>query len=212
VHDHDESVCVSRTETTLMECMTMSCSSQTQAVRRRLASEQVDEIADLIAVEASAREAMAEMRRLFGVLRSDGEVPALTPQPGLDQVDRLLDSGCGPGLDVRLDRVGRPRPLPPGLDLAAYRIIQEALTNVRKHARGASTVRVEIGYVPSEITVTVRDDGSGPAGCCGIGHGLLGMRKRIGLYGGTVHAGPAEDGGFVVAARLRLGRQFLNSG
>jgi signal transduction histidine kinase len=177
---------------------------QTQAVRRRLGSERAREADDLRAVEATARQAMAEMRRLFGVLRAEGERPALSPQPGLDQLDRLIADTRAAGLDVSLEVEGEAAPLSPGLDLAAYRVVQEALTNVRKHA-GGGVVAVRVRHGAGDLDVVVEDSGGRPTGDAdGAGLGLVGMRERIALYGGTLDAGPRPDGGFTVHARLPL--------
>jgi signal transduction histidine kinase len=175
---------------------------QTQAVRRRLGPGQSREIDDLRAVEATARQAMAEMRRLFGVLRADGERPSLAPQPGLDQLDRLLGETRAAGVPVSLQVEGRPVPLPPGLDLAAYRIVQEALTNVRRHAPGGA-VTVCLRWGERELELVLEDTGGAavPEGEAG-GYGLVGMRERVTLYGGTFDAGPRPGAGFVVRARL----------
>jgi signal transduction histidine kinase len=175
---------------------------QAQAVRRRLGPEHVREADDLRAVEATARQAMAEMRRLFGVLRADGEQPALAPQPGLDQLDRLIEETRAAGVDVTAVVEGDRAPLSPGLDLAAYRIVQEALTNVRKHAPGGRvTVRLRFG--DRDLDVVVEDTGaSGDGTGDGGGLGLVGMRERAALYGGSIQAGPLPRGGFAVRARM----------
>jgi signal transduction histidine kinase len=172
-------------------------SIQTQAVRRRLAPGQELEAADLQAVERVTREAMAEMRRLFGVLRADGVPGSLQPQPGLGQLDALIGQA---GLPVELDVRGEPQPLSPGVDLAAYRVVQEALTNARRHA-GAQRVRVELVYGDPDLEITVTDDGRGPNGAR-PGHGLVGMRERVALYGGSLETGAREEGGYRLAARL----------
>ena len=175
---------------------------QTQAVRRRLGPDQVREVDDLRAVEATARQAMAEMRRLFGVLRADGERPALSPQPGLDQLDRLLEESRAAGVHVEAVVEGAAVPLSPGLDLAAYRIVQEALTNVRKHAPGGR-VTVRLCFGERDLDVIVEDTGAGrQPDAAGGGLGLVGMRERVSLYDGELHAGPMGDGGFAVRARL----------
>ncbi len=177
---------------------------QTQAVRRRLGPDHEREADDLRAVEAAAREAMAELRRLFGVLRADGEEPSLAPQPGLGELGRLLDRTRGAGLRVELEVDGEPVPLTPGVDLAAYRVVQEALTNVRRHARATrATVRLRFGG--EALEVEVEDDGAGPSRNGHAGHGLVGMHERVTLYGGTLSTGPRDGGGFRVRARLPLG-------
>ncbi len=174
---------------------------QTQAVRRRLPAGLEREADDLRGVESTAREAMAEMRRLFGVLRADGAPAALAPQPGLDQLDRLLEQVRSSGLPLEVAVEGEPVPLPPGVDLAAYRIVQEALTNVVRHA-GSAPTRVRLDYGDSVLDVTVEDEGPGSRNGASSGHGLVGMRERVALYGGTLEAGPASGGGFRVHARL----------
>ncbi|MET0998078.1 MAG: sensor histidine kinase [Marmoricola sp.] len=185
---------------------------QTQAVRRRLGPDHAAEAADLAAVEATAREAMAEMRRLFGMLRTEGESPglALAPQPGLGELERLVRQVDSPEMSVRLSIEGDPVPLSPGVDLAAYRIAQEGLTNALRHA-GASEARVVVRYSPQRLDVEVSDNGRGlPANGHrghapnGGGHGLLGIRERVGLYGGTLDLTPGPSGGVRLAASLPL--------
>jgi signal transduction histidine kinase len=173
---------------------------QAQAVRRRLGPEQQREIDDLRAVEATARQAMAEMRRLFGVLRADDRPASLSPQPGLDQLGRLVEGTRAAGLDVALAVEGDASPLPPGVDLAAYRIVQEALTNALRHGRG-DRAEVCLRYEDASLEITVVDDGRGGAPGRG-GHGLVGMRERVALYGGTLDVGAREGGGFRVRALL----------
>ena len=175
---------------------------QTQAVRRRLDPSLTREIEDLKAVETTARQAMAEMRRLFGVLRAEGERASLSPQPGLDQLDRLIGETRAAGVPVELSLEGEPVPLSPGLGLAAYRVVQEALTNVRKHAPGGC-VRVCLHYGEAHLDLVVEDTGGGAGDRLdGAGYGLLGMRERVTLYGGTLDTGPRPGGGFTVRARL----------
>jgi len=174
---------------------------QTQAVRRRLGPELAREAADLAAVEATARQALAEMRRLFGVLRSDGEVAPLAPQPGLGELDRLLHQVRAAGLPVDLTVEGERVELSPGVDLAAYRIVQEGLTNTLRHA-SAQRASVSLRYLPTTLEVAVEDDGHGPRRHHGGGHGLVGIRERVALYGGTVEFGPASGGGTRLAATL----------
>ena len=175
---------------------------QTQAVRRRLGPEHAREVADLAAVEATAREALAEMRRLFGVLRTSDESASLAPQPGLAELPRLVEKAGG-DTAVRLEVEGEPFELPPGADLAAYRIAQEGLTNALRHA-GATEVTVRVRYGPHGVEVEVADDGrglgvadSGPAG-----HGLVGVRERVALYDGTVSLSEGPAGGTRLVATI----------
>jgi signal transduction histidine kinase len=179
---------------------------QAQAVRRRLGPDQTREAADLANLEGAAREAMAEMRRLFGVLRQEGESASLSPQPGLGELGRLLGQVRGAGVDVDLVTEGEPLELPPGLDLAAYRIVQEALTNALRHS-GGHRVAVRLDYRPAELEVTVEDDGRGINGDArrGAGHGLRGIQERAELYGGTLDISRGRDGGTRVTARLPVG-------
>jgi len=173
---------------------------QTQAVRRRLHDDQARERDDLAAVETTARQALAEMRRLFGVLRNDGDPASRAPQPGLGELDRLVDGVRQAGLDVDLEVGGARSALPPGVDLAAYRIVQEGLTNALRHAH-ARRATVALRYGDDELEIEVQDDGAGPDGTPG-GHGLVGLRERVALYGGTLSAAPGPAGGFRLAARL----------
>lgn len=173
---------------------------QTQAVRRRLAPGQEREAADLAAVETTARQALAEMRRIFGALRSDDESPALTPQPGLAELGRLAEQVRAAGLPVDLSISGEPTELPPGVDLAAYRIVQEGLTNALRHASARRT-QVHVRHTPTAVQVTVDDDGCGPSGQ-DAGHGLVGIRERVALYGGTMVFGPGPVAGSRLAATL----------
>lgn len=176
---------------------------QTQAVRRRLGPDQRREHADLLMVETTARDAMAELRRLFGVLRSaDGEV-SLEPQPGLDQLEQLVGQVRATGIDVQLGSVVDGVTLTPGLSLAAYRIVQEALTNVVKHS-AATRVTVTVDRKGDTLDIKVEDDGRGLIPSSG-GHGLRGIRERAELYGGTLHVGPSSRGGVLIAARLPIG-------
>ena len=159
--------------------------------------QRLGEIAD------TAREALSEMRRLLGVLRRDaGGGGEREPQPGLAQLQRLLDDARGAGTPVRFALSGQVVALSPGADLTAYRIIQEALTNTRRHAPEAS-VDVDLRYEPTVLRIRVQDDGPGPSSRAD-GHGLQGMRERATMVGGTVQTGPAEGGGFVVDAELPL--------
>jgi signal transduction histidine kinase len=154
-------------------------------------------------IAQTARDALAETRRLLGVLREDAAGDAdREPQPGLDRLGELVDTARDAGANVRLILQGKVVALPAGIDLAAYRIVQEALTNTRRHAPGAD-VDVEVAYGDDVVTLRVSDDGPGPAGGDVLpGHGLVGMRDRATLSGGTFSAGAAEGGGFVVEAAL----------
>jgi signal transduction histidine kinase len=155
----------------------------------------------LLAIRATARDAMDELRRVLGVLRDDADAAVEhEPQPGLDRLDELLDSAREAGTPVRLILQGHAQPLAAGVDLTAYRIVQEALTNARKHAPGAA-VDVDLRYEDNLLHLRVRDAGPGPSGVAG-GHGLLGMRERAATVGGVVRSGAAEGGGFVVEAEL----------
>jgi signal transduction histidine kinase len=155
------------------------------------------------AIASTAREALTETRRLLGVLREDNAGRAdRAPQPGLDDLDDLIEKAQATGTPIRLVREGTVARVPLSVDLAAYRIVQEALTNARRHAPGAN-VDVEVCYRDNALSVHVRDDGPGaPNGAAVEGHGLMGMRERVTLAGGTFSAGAAEGGGFEVLATL----------
>jgi signal transduction histidine kinase len=156
----------------------------------------------LAAVEATSRQALAEMRRLLGVLRQEAEPSgSLTPAPGLAEVDALAADVARAGARVKVRIEGTRPELPLGLDLSAYRIVQEALTNVVRHA-GPATARVRIRYAPDTVDIEVVDDGRGPGTGRAGGHGIAGMRERAALYGGSLDAGPLPGGGFRVAASL----------
>jgi signal transduction histidine kinase len=154
------------------------------------------------AVQEAGRQALVEMKRLVGVLREDDEELGLAPQPGLADLERLVAQVRDAGLRVTLRIEGEVRPLPLGVDLSAYRVVQEALTNALKHAGGAP-VTVRIRYGPRDLQVEVEDEGRTPQVRAG-GHGLVGMRERVGIFGGTFDAGPRESGGFAVRALLPL--------
>jgi signal transduction histidine kinase len=176
---------------------------QVGAVRHRMPAADTETREALENVEKAGRTALAEMRRLLGAMRRDGDQAELTPQPGLADLDRLLDDVRAAGLAVQLRVHGDPVALPPGLDLSAYRIVQEAVTNTLKHAQ-AHHADVEVTYEPAELLVEVRDDGQGPLASDGLGHGLVGMRERVKIFGGDMSAGAAPGGGFVVRVRLPL--------
>ncbi|WP_217923704.1 sensor histidine kinase [Miltoncostaea oceani] len=158
------------------------------------------------AVQDTGRGALTELRRMLGVLREMAdEDPALAPQPGLAELDALVGQVRAAGLPVEVSVAGDPRPLPPGIDLSAYRIVQEGLTNALKHA-GPARAHVALEYGPRELRLEVSDDGRGhDPSDDGLGHGLLGMRERVACYGGDLQAGPRDDAaGFALRARLPL--------
>ena len=178
---------------------------QTSGVRRLLEEDQGREREALLSVERIGREALAEMRRMLGVMKPDEQQPvSLTPQPGLQHLDRLIQQVEQAGLPVRLRVEGPPVDLPAGIDLSAYRIVQEGLTNALKHANGAHA-EVVVRYVDDGVELEVADDGPGSNGAELDGHGLAGMRERVALFGGTLDAGPREGGGFVLRAQLPVG-------
>jgi len=196
---------------------------QAGAARQVLAADPAEATAALLAVESSGRAAMTELRYLLGLLcpASAGDWPVtgpaaggaeagldLSPQPGLGQLKPLIGRLAEAGLPVELQVGGQPRALPPGLDLAAYRVVQESLTNVIKHA-GKPRTTVRLDYGDAELVVEVTDAGrpipaAGPAPSAvpGSGRGLIGLRERVALYGGELDAGPRPDGGWQVRARL----------
>jgi signal transduction histidine kinase len=153
----------------------------------------------LVATERSARETLAEMRRLLGLLEEDGAL--LAPQPGLGELERLVSETREAGLPVDLELRGDPRDLPPGLELAAYRVVQETLTNVIKHASSAHA-HVTVELAAEELVVEVVDDGKTASGPFAAGRGIAGIRERVALYDGEVEIGPRPDHGFAVRARF----------
>jgi len=156
-------------------------------------------------IERTARGALVEMRRLLGMLRRDDEEIALAPQPSLAEIDYIVGQVRAAGLPVEVEIRGAPVELPPGVDLSAYRIVQEALTNALKHA-GPARARVRITYEPDAVMLEVEDDGYGSAAAADRGgHGLVGMRERVSLFGGSLRAGEGDEGGYAVRARLPLG-------
>jgi signal transduction histidine kinase len=176
---------------------------QAAGVRRLLKPEQEREREALEIVEQTGREALAEMRRLVGVLRRPEEAPALAPQPSLEHLDRLVAQAREAGLPVDLHVEGEPVPLAAGLDLTAYRLVQEGLTNALKHA-GAGRAEVIVRYDNGHVELTISDDGTGDGGGESGGHGLVGMRERVSVYGGELEAGPRPEGGYRLHARLPL--------
>ena len=174
---------------------------QAGAVRRLLKPEQEKERQALETVEATGRDALTEMRRLVGLLREQGAMPEFSPQPGLGSIDSLLDTVRSAGLPVELAVDGAPRELPPGVDLAAYRVVQEALTNALKYG-GTAHAWVALHWRDEELELEVANDGRGDGDGSGGGHGLAGMRERVAIYGGDLESGPRDGGGYVVRARL----------
>lgn len=177
---------------------------QASAVRRRLSDDQASEREALETVETTGRQALAEMRRMVGVLRQSGEAADREPAPGLTQLPRLVDQFQSAGLPVDVAVTGRARPLAPGLDLTAYRLVQEALTNSLRHAVSPTRAEVSIGYTAEHLELAIRDDGRRVAPGAEAGHGLLGLRERVSVYGGDLIARPRPEGGFELLATLPL--------
>jgi signal transduction histidine kinase len=179
---------------------------QVGAVRHRMPETAAEDREALRNVEEAGRTALTEMRRLLAAMRDDDTALELAPTPGLDDLDRLVRDVRAAGLDVRVEVRGDPVDLPRGLDLSAYRIVQEALTNSLKHS-GSDLAEVVVDYAPGELCLQVRDHGHrverSVAGADG-GHGLVGIRERVKLFDGSLDAGPAPGGGFLLRARLPL--------
>jgi signal transduction histidine kinase len=181
---------------------------QIGAVRRRLPDDRAEDAEALGGVERAGRSALGDMRRLLGAMRSEGDAAELAPQPGLDRLEMLLQEVRSAGLAVRLHVDGEPVTLPDGIDLSAYRIVQEGLTNALKHAH-ASEAEVTIRYGGDDVAIEVVDDGPGAGaveagGAPGSGHGLIGIRERVKIYGGEMTASTVNGGGFALRARLPL--------
>jgi signal transduction histidine kinase len=180
---------------------------QAGAARRVMERQPDKAAAALSSIETSSRQAVLELQRLLAFLRRGDEVDDLAPQPGLAQLDDLVAQAAQGELTVDLSIEGDPRPLSPTLEVSAYRVIQEALTNTRKHS-GSANATVRVCYGPATLEVEVLDDGSGPAGRrvagADSGHGLIGMRERAALHGGHLRTGPRPEGGFGVLATFPL--------
>ena len=178
---------------------------QVGAVRHKLPSALAEDSDALRNVEQAGRTALGEMRGLLAAMRSDEDEAELTPQPGLDGLHSLLEEIGRAGLPVRLHLDGEPVALPRGIDLSAYRIVQEGLTNALKHAR-ATNADVTVRYGPDELQIEVRDNGQGnsTSNGNGLGHGLVGVRERVKIYGGEMSAGTANGSGFILSTRLPL--------
>jgi signal transduction histidine kinase len=178
---------------------------QVGAVRHGLPDKLADDKQALEDVERTGRAALTEMRRLLGAMRHETDDVDLTPQPGLAALELLLDEVRRTGLRVDLETEGEPALLPGALDLSAYRIVQEGLTNVLKHAH-ATRADVKIVHAPNELRIEVRDDGRGGPPGPGLGHGLVGVGERVKIYGGEMGAEALNGGGFLLRARLPLQR------
>jgi signal transduction histidine kinase len=174
---------------------------QARGGRRLLEAEPDEARSAFDTIESTGQRALDEMRRLLGMLRADDEELALAPQPSLARLDALVADVERAGLPVELAVEGEPAELPPGIDLSAYRIVQEALTNALKHA-GPAHARVVVRYAPDEVELEVADDGAGGGNGAGSGHGLIGIQERVAMLGGDVEAGSRPDGGYAVRARL----------
>jgi signal transduction histidine kinase len=174
---------------------------QARGGRRVLGSEPAEAREAFDTIERSGQQALDEMRRLLTMLRRSDEELALAPQPSLKQLDRLVEQVQGAGLPVEVRVEGEPRELPPSVDLSAYRIVQEALTNTLRHA-GPAHATVLLRYGADDLEVEVSDDGTTTGKGTGIGYGLVGMRERVSVYGGEFHAGRTPGGGYALRARL----------
>jgi signal transduction histidine kinase len=157
-----------------------------------------------VLIRQAGGQALEELRRMLGLLREGEYLVGDEPQPSLERLDSLVEQVRAAGLPVSCDVAGTSRPLPPGVGLAAYRIVQEALTNVRKHAGPGATASVTVRYAPAELELAITDNGPGGARSPGPGHGLVGMRERVALYGGRLHVGALDGGGFEVRAWIPL--------
>jgi signal transduction histidine kinase len=172
--------------------------------RRALGEERPETSEVLATIEATGRAAMAEMRRLLGMLRRSDDELALAPQPSLRYLGDLVAQVREAGMPVDLRIEGEPRPVAPGIDLSAYRIVQEALTNALKHA-GPAHARVTVRYGDKELDIEIADDGAGSSDAAAAGgHGMVGMRERVALFGGDLDTGQRRGGGYAVRARLPL--------
>ena len=180
---------------------------QVGAVRHKLPPGREEDRDALGRVERAGRTALAEMRRLLGAMRRDGDGLDLAPQPGLDGLDTLLEDVGRAGLPAQLHVEGDPFELPRAIDLSAYRIVQEGLTNSLKHAN-ATRADVTVRYSDDELGIEVVDNGAGVATSDGLGHGLVGIRERVKIYGGDMNAGTPPEGGFVLSARLPIDRYW----
>jgi signal transduction histidine kinase len=177
---------------------------QARGGRRMLHDNPEDTRRALDAIEHAGEQALAEMRRLLEVLRRADEEPALAPRPGLSRIDELVAELTATGLPVEVTVEGEQFALSPGVDVTAYRIVQEGLTNALKHA-GPARAHVILRYSPEELVLEVVDDGAGSGNGGGSGHGLAGIRERVAVYGGELESGRRPEGGYALRARLPLG-------
>jgi signal transduction histidine kinase len=176
---------------------------QTRGGRRMLAEDPDETRQALDTIEHAGAQTLVEMRRQLGLLRQPDGEPSLAPAPSLSQIDELVEGVRASGLPVVVAIEGEPAELPPGVDVSAYRIVQEALTNALKRA-GPARARVTVTYGPETVDLAVVDDGRGAAAVNGSDYGLAGMRERVAIYGGTLEAGPGRDGGYELRVRLPL--------
>ena len=171
---------------------------------RRMLRQEIEEAETAFdAIEHAGEQALVEMRRLLGMLRSADEELALAPQPSVSRIGDLAGRLSAAGLPVEVTIEGAPKELPPGVDVSAYRIVQEALTNALKHA-GPARAHVIVRYRPDDLELEVLDDGAGNGAGGGTGHGLAGIRERVGIYGGELESGRRPEGGYALRARLPL--------
>jgi signal transduction histidine kinase len=177
---------------------------QARGGRRVLESDPADARDAFVVIERTGQQALDEMRRLVGMLRGGDESLPLAPQPSLKQLGTLVEQVRAAGLPVELAIEGEPRDLPPGVDLSAFRIVQEALTNALRHA-GPARARVVLRYLADELELEISDDGPGTDDDSGPGYGLVGMRERVSVYGGELQAGRQPGGGYALRVRLPLG-------
>jgi signal transduction histidine kinase len=177
---------------------------QARGGRRVLESDPADARDAFAVIESTGQQALDEMRRLVGMLRSGDETLPLAPQPSLKELETLVEQVRAAGLPVQVEVEGEPRDLPPGVDLSAFRIVQEALTNALKHA-GPARARVVLRYRADELDLEISDDGPGNDDDPAAGYGLVGMRERVTVYGGELEAGQRPEGGYALHVRLPLG-------
>jgi len=184
---------------------------QAAAARRVLDSQPGEAAEALLAIESAGHDALTEMRRLLGLLRTDQTAPDFAPQPGLGRLESLVGQMSEAGLDVELTVTGDPSTLPAGVDLSAYRVIQESLTNTLRHGGPSARAKVQVECDGEQLTIEVTDDGYGAAESLvvsdGAGHGIVGMRERVAMLDGEFRAGPRPGGGYRVQAVLPIGEQ-----